>query len=130
MAEYDVIQVEDYRKERERMGRYLEEQGLSYLGVSHLRALKKALPINVGRIFVVDGNFPKEEFGEIEFLAPQAIEAIRIVHPDARVVLYSSVPNLDEIARQNGAEPRDKGSFTTGEFVGELVKMLDEGEGD
>jgi len=118
MKKYDLIQVEDEDVVRKHFELTCGDNNLSYFGAENLNDFKKALEEGVrGGVYLIDGVFPREEKGMTDFLAGEAIEAVRQYDPEANIFLYSALSNIEYFAEQLGVTPLDKRKFRAGDLT-------------
>jgi len=121
---YDIVHLEDDKDTRGFVQSAATHRNFIYLGLPCLNALEETLRVHNGRIFVVDGRFPREQDGQVLELAGEAIEMIRATYPSADVVLYSSLRNGQEIANRYKTRFISKNTVLARPMVDELQKVL------
>jgi len=89
---YDIVHVEDDDFTRQEMKRAVEETGLTYLGLSSLQGLESALLEAEGKIFLIDGSFPRIERGENEVLGGEAADISKKYCKNARIIIHTLDP--------------------------------------
>ena len=124
--EYDILQVEDEPSERRWLEQSAQREHLTYLGVGSLHALEQALNEgSAAKVYVVDGQFPVTEGGEMGFNAPHAIATIRKSYADALIVLHSGHPNAQWCAKEHNVECIGKGiNIKSSKLVSVLKEMI------
>lgn len=122
--EYDIIHVDDSKDELKNMARAANEIGFSYQGVTNLRSLEGVLKESSARLYIVDGDFPELERSRVEFNAPKAINAIREKDESAKIVVFSGQPGYKKDAWKLDAEFRQKGVYTSRQFLAEFADKL------
>ena len=120
---YDIIHLEDDTQDRYLVEKHAGIQDLSYFGVGSLKELEECLGEKfIAGVFVVDGRFPKEQGGSVDFNAPEAVGMIQKHYPGANIVAYSSHPGVDEL---QGVIPISKATLPK-ELVERIREMIDE----
>ena len=125
MVHYNIIHIEDnIRNWAQPVQDSLSRLKLTYLNADSLTCLEAALEDNSADIFVVDGRFPENYGGIIEFLAPKAIEKIRDRYSDAKIVLYSADDDIGAKAKQYGVDFFSKRQVFANELSMKLKEMI------
>lgn len=124
--EYDVLHVEDDPFVWKRVESRAKALEITYLGVSTLQELQQALTTSRAQIYAVDGEFPEELNGVIDFNAEKAIAHIReIVGKEARVIIISSNMRILDTAERLRVHFLAKETLQDyGEIADRLKKML------
>jgi hypothetical protein len=119
MKHFDIIHLDDETSIRTGFELNAEDNNLTYFGVSNLRDLSDRL--NEGyraRVYILDGNFPREPSFSPERIVSEAVETIIKVHSDANIVIHSG----DSLAKVQGIPFYNK----TKTSCSALIKLLQE----
>ena len=76
----------------------LKSYNFTYHNVPTKKDLENLLEVSRADNYLVDGNFPDQQGGEVRYNLPEAVEMIRSKDPGAEIVLCSANRDLSKIA--------------------------------
>jgi hypothetical protein len=123
MQNYDIILLDDDPMRQFLIGCEAKSKELELIAVSSLKTLEDALKDSNAQLFIVDGNFPRVEGGQILYLAHEAIDLIRKYRPDAKIALNSADRKAEATAQEKKVAYVEKKGGCEREMV-EFVRIM------
>ncbi len=104
-----------------------DKENVDYKNLKTLRELEENLDSLYKEpcLFILDGNFPREEGYPAELLAGDAARIIKNKYPESSIVFYSGNPLIREIAKEYSSPFFIKGRTDPCSLLHELVSLYE-----